>query len=496
MNYIDSISNVTPTTFVLILVTLERLAIIVCIAFIFTRFPFFKKFQENYLHHNKKYNPQSVAKLIQKNFRLYRDQCDRKLAFNLILFFSTFGILGTIFGIVIDVKNEEDIVYQVFTDRAYDQIRTFEFWQDPHSIWKKLEFSASEAIINFRVMILTVAGVVGGPVVGLVSGVIVGIQRYYLGGGSGSINFWSSTSVGLSAGLIFFLLTPKQRYSPLVVMAVCFIMEVLRRALILNFSELDGGTLMKNITLPMLIGNTIGGYVFMKVIANVNKERELIVEGEKRKEAEIKSLLLYMVPHFIISSLAVIEAKVTSAPALTKKQLFSLSTFIRNSLGGINSWSDGNNLTINDEINHVKDYLVIMQGHYPKLSFSTTFDESLLHFKCSLFVLQPLVENAINYGCKFKKEGDLISVSITSNGDKIHLTVKDNGEGMSDDIKQQLGKNQITSSRFGTGMAFYNVIQRLQNIFNNNVNYNVVSILNEGTEITINIPKEEIQNDE
>lgn len=87
----------------------------------------------------------------------------------------------------------------------------------------------------------------------------------------------------------------------------------------------------------------------------------------------------------------------------------------------------------------------------------------------------------------------MISVSVTNVKDKIHLSVKDNGEGIPNEIKQQLGKNQVSSSRFGTGMAFYNVIQRLQKIFNNKVTYTIVSVPNEGTEITLVIPKEEIE---
>ncbi len=176
------------TNIAVVLMTLERLAIVVCIAFIWTRLPFFKTFQQN-------------------NYNLF----DKKISLKLILVFSVFGIIGTLAGIVIDIGN---IAYEPFTHRVYDRLNSANFLQD-------ILFTDNEAIINFRVMILVVAGLLGGPLVGLFSGIFVGLQRWSLGGFSDLIDLSSSISVGLIAGLLFYCLTPKQRQSPYVVMLLC-----------------------------------------------------------------------------------------------------------------------------------------------------------------------------------------------------------------------------------------------------------------------------------
>ena len=467
------------TNIAVVLMTLERLAIVVCIAFIWTRLPFFKTFQQN-------------------NYDLF----DKKLSLKLILVFSVFGIIGTLAGIVIDIGN---ISYEPFTHRVYDRLNSANFLQD-------ILFTDNEAIINFRVMILVVAGLLGGPLVGLFSGIIVGLQRWSLGGFSDLINLSSSISVGLIAGLLFYCLTPKQRQSPYVVMLVCFLMEILRRTYLVAFS--DGGQgelLMRYIALPMIIGNTIGGYIFMKVIEMVNTEQNLVKEKiqrlvaeakiekekDKRKNAEVKSFLLYMLPHFLTSSLLDIKAKISTDPNQAEKLTIALSGFCKKSLQGINKWSgkkedDAQELTIKDEIAHIKDYIIIMREDRPNINFIESYDQNLKFYKCSLFVLQPLVENAIHYGCKNINKNYTISVSIAAKGNQICLSVKDDGEGMTEEVKQKLGHVQVTTSRFGSGMGVFNIIHRLKIIFDTDIHPVIQSDIGKGTSIEILIPQKAI----
>jgi LytS/YehU family sensor histidine kinase len=458
--------------------TLERLAIIIWIAFILTHLTFFKLFLENY----------------DSGFNI-------KLTLKLILFFSVFGVLGTLFGIVIEISHEtgadiDAYTNQVFTHRIYEKIRLWQAGGDFNVFWKSISFSEDEAIINFRVMILTVAGVIGGAVVGTVSGVLVGFQRYSLGGFSATENMWSSVTVGVCAGLIHYLLTPRKRHSPLVIMAICFVMELVRRFYLIEINPdiQQGKKLMEAITLPMLVGNTLGGYVFMKIIQVVNAERQFHEEKNKRKHEEYKSLLLYMVPHFIISSLTIIRSNITKSPDIATEQIITLSEYTSLSLESINQWNEGKEITIENEIDNITRYLSIMKGHYPKIVFSEDYDEHLLKYKCSLLVLQPLVENAINHGCKNKKEGNKILVSIADCGKQICLSVEDNGEGIPNDIKLLLGNKRILKNKLteGTGAAFLNVIQRLKNKFNENFYYSINTSHQGGALIKIFIPKEDI----
>ena len=100
-------------------------------------------------------------------------------------------------------------------------------------------------------------------------------------------------------------------------------------------------------------------------------------------------------------------------------------------------------------------------------------------------VLINLISNAI----KFSDEGKTIRVASSVNGDKAHITVEDEGIGVSDEDQLHLfssffrGKNAINIQ--GTGLGLH-IVKRYLDLLGGNVE--LESELGKGTKINMTIP--------
>ena len=209
--------------FELLLTMLERLGIIVTIAFVLTRFRFFRDM-------------------------IYSDQLARKQQYVAIGFFGFFGIIGTYTGFTFSTDSLQ-----------------FNSWP--------LEVSSDEAIANSRVIGVVLAGLLGGKRVGFGAGLIAGLHRYLLGG-------FTALACGLAsiiAGLIAGSLHKRNRH---VKLRSAFVIgagaETVQMLIILILSKpLENAiALVEVIGIPMILANGIGCALFLLIIKNVVNEEE------------------------------------------------------------------------------------------------------------------------------------------------------------------------------------------------------------------------------
>jgi two-component system, sensor histidine kinase YesM len=126
------------------------------------------------------------------------------------------------------------------------------------------------------------------------------------------------------------------------------------------------------------------------------------------------------------------------------------------------------------------------------INFERLINESILDTQIPAMVLQPIVENAVNYGIRGLNRKGVIKLSVFRGDTDICLSVKDNGIGMEKDkIAQVLAgqrlEDELTHNSNGVGLV--NVISRLKLYFNRE---DVLEIISEGkdrgTEVVIHIP--------
>jgi phosphoserine phosphatase RsbU/P len=122
--------------------------------------------------------------------------------------------------------------------------------------------TTSGAIANIRNLGPMMGGLLGGPWVGLASGLIGGIHRYFLGGFTCVPCAIGTTVSGLAGGLLFLLSKGKIGIWKPVLFA--FIMEIADMGLLLLVARpfADALRLVSVIAMPMVLADTFGIAVF------------------------------------------------------------------------------------------------------------------------------------------------------------------------------------------------------------------------------------------
>ncbi|GKX59409.1 sensor histidine kinase [Leminorella grimontii] len=129
-----------------------------------------------------------------------------------------------------------------------------------------------DSIANTRAMGAVLGGVLGGPSVGFFVGLTGGLHRYSMGGMTATACMLSTIVEGLVGGLLHRYLIRHNRmdllFQPLIVAAITLFAEGLQMLIILlvarPFSQ--AVHLVNDIALPMMITNTIGAAMFMRIL--------------------------------------------------------------------------------------------------------------------------------------------------------------------------------------------------------------------------------------
>lgn len=132
----------------------------------------------------------------------------------------------------------------------------------------------SGAIANIRDVGPIVAGLIGGPVIGLGAGLIGGVHRYFLGGLTQIPCPLATVIAGLAAGIIY-----KRKKGEFIgiwrATLFAILIESLHMGLILLIARPYSEALqvVKLISLPMILANAVGVAISALIVSNLIKER-------------------------------------------------------------------------------------------------------------------------------------------------------------------------------------------------------------------------------
>ncbi|WP_299062835.1 histidine kinase [uncultured Polaribacter sp.] len=162
------------------------------------------------------------------------------------------------------------------------------------------------------------------------------------------------------------------------------------------------------------------------------KERNLIIENEAKlsnlrelkAKAELKSLQSQINPHFLYNSLNSIASLAPIDAIKTQKMAHSLSDLFKYSINR----KDKKMSTIKDEIEMVKSYLEIEKIRFgERLQFNIKVDNEIENYEIPLFLIQPLVENAVKHGISQNEGKGKIGLKIDKIANELKISVSDNG---------------------------------------------------------------------
>ncbi len=211
------------------------------------------------------------------------------------------------------------------------------------------------------------------------------------------------------------------------------------------------------------------------------------------KDAKLKYLQAQINPHFLFNTLnAGMQLAMMEDAPRTGEFLDNLAAFFR-----YNVRRNDKDASLAEEIKLVDNYVYVLNVRFSgDIHFSKDVDESVLNTRVPSMILQPLIENAVNYGIRGldDREG-LIELSVYRKEDKICISVWDNGAGMEEERIQEVltgkaGDHLKESNSNGVGVK--NVMERLKLFFKDQASLTIFSEgKNTGTEILITIPGEE-----
>ena len=207
-------------------------------------------------------------------------------------------------------------------------------------------------------------------------------------------------------------------------------------------------------------------------------------EQEEKRKSELKALQSQINPHFLYNTL---DSIIWMAEGKKNEEVVimtaSLARLLRQSIS-----NEDEVVPIANEVEYARGYLTIQKMRYKdKLEFQIEVDSSILYIPLIKLVLQPIIENAIYHGLKYKEsKGLLIVKGFMKDGNAV-LQVIDDGVGMDEETLAHIyDKHKVNYHSNGVGV--YNVQKRLKLYYGEDYGITYTSELGKGTTATITIP--------
>lgn len=213
---------------------------------------------------------------------------------------------------------------------------------------------------------------------------------------------------------------------------------------------------------------------------------DIVSEHEKKRKQEFDTLQSQINPHFLYNTLDIIVWMIENEkPDQAVKAVTALARFFRISL------SRGKSIiTVKDELEHVRNYLMIQHMRFKnRFSYTIEAEDEVMELASLKLMLQPLVENAIYHGMEFMDGDGEIFISAWKEGEDLYLKVSDNGLGMTEEQVARLFSDMPhTGSSRGSGIGVKNVNERIRLYFGSEYGLSIESEPDEGTVVTIHLP--------
>ena len=222
-------------------------------------------------------------------------------------------------------------------------------------------------------------------------------------------------------------------------------------------------------------------------IANLLETR---VESEKeKKDLEIKMLQAQINPHFLYNTLDSIKWIATMQKnSGIVSVVTALSSLLKNMAKGFNE-----KVTLRQELDFLQNYVIIEKIRYIELfDIDIIVDqEELYDARIIKLTLQPIVENAIFSGIEPSGRTGLITIRVWVKAGVLHISVTDNGIGISPENIEKLltDTSRITRSNM-SGIGLPNVDRRFKLVYGEDYGLTIESVVDQYTTITITLPLE------
>lgn len=215
--------------------------------------------------------------------------------------------------------------------------------------------------------------------------------------------------------------------------------------------------------------------------------REQALMSSKMK-AELGMLQQQINPHFLYNTLESVKFRAMHNDSEGINMIVNaMADMLRYSVRG-----GSQEVSFSEELTHIQNYYTIQKMRLrDKLDFKWEIDKDALTLKVLKFVLQPLVENAIEHGILQVTTGGVVTISASVSEYNLIIGIKDNGVGLDEDelerLKKSLFEDEVEQKGIG-GVGLKNVNQRLHLFYRGGAVLEIESAMMKGTLVRLKIP--------
>ena len=216
---------------------------------------------------------------------------------------------------------------------------------------------------------------------------------------------------------------------------------------------------------------------------------DVYVQTNLTQRAQMKQLQAQIAPHFLYNSFFILSSRV-------KKQDYENAEKLAKHLGAYFRYltrNESDYVPLKYEVEHAMNYAAIQGARFInriRIEFEK-IPPGYEQIMVPRLILQPLLENAFEYGLENKVEDGLLWVHFEENDKEWQILVEDNGEEASDEKLEEISETLIHGKQ-GEITGIYNIHMRLQNYFHGCGGVRVQRSRLGGTRVSVYIGKEKV----
>lgn len=181
------------------------------------------------------------------------------------------------------------------------------------------------------------------------------------------------------------------------------------------------------------------------------RERTASQLRQRLSQAQLEALKQQLQPHFLFNALNGIATLMHLDAAAADEMLTQLADLLRETLRRPGS----HEVTLTEELALLDRYLGVMRVRFhDRLTVRCDIDPAAVDSLVPHFLLQPLVENALEHGIAQRPGPGSIEIAAHRDGDRLSITVTDDGPGLTPGA----GSN-------GSGVGLANIRARLLELY-------------------------------
>lgn len=229
---------------------------------------------------------------------------------------------------------------------------------------------------------------------------------------------------------------------------------------------------------------------FESMMKEINRLIEEKYVGEiKYLKSKMKNLMSQINSHFVFNTLenmnCLAEIEGNQSIAVMSKSLGDMLRY--------NIDYEEDETTLEEEVTHISKYIKIQEIRFGNaISLKLNIPDELYPHRVLKFMLQPIVENAIEHGLMGTELPWTVEIDAKETSGELLITVKDDGAGMEPEelerIRRHIYQAESGDDKKSDSIGLLNIHKRLQLLYSEDYGLEIESTPNKGVAVIIRLP--------